>query len=194
MTDTVKSRLQEALAEIEASIGEGALLDDVHIDAVASAVEQAMADYGEKAASAGRVIELSSHALHAVGETLTARRLLVFGGGMVKAAVWEFSGSEPLWILDLRKMIVGTGAPMEMTLFHSLLAIIDTVADVWNAASGNGRLGLRHVLTTAELLFPRGKPKQRRELSTEILRRAHDRLRHIARRRAWEGVPDVIAL
>ncbi|MCL1857045.1 MAG: hypothetical protein FWF84_05350 [Kiritimatiellaeota bacterium] len=188
------TRLQEVMAEIGGAFGEDASPGEETIAAVAAAVEKAMADYGEDLTREGRVIELSSHALHALGETATARRLLVFGSGMVKAAIWEFSGGDPLWILDLRTMTVGEGAPLEMTLFLSLFAVLDTVADVWNAASGRGTLGLRHVLTTAELLAPQGRPKQRRDLSDEILRRVHDRLAHIARLRAWAAVPDVIPL
>ena len=189
--------LQRILSQIEAATGKPTTLKDVDIEALALAVQRAMEDCGEDVRNEGRVVELSSHTLGVLGDAAAAKRLLVFGSGLVKASIWEFSGEAPLWILDLRKLVLNAGVQIEMAIFKSLSAVLDTVPDVWEKTSGRGQLGLRHVSSTAEQLFGEANDRRKRRssaFSQEIMQRCHAKLQDIATLRAWGHCPDVVNL
>ena len=189
--------LQRILAQIETATGQPTRLKDVDIEALAVAVQRAMGDCGEDIRNEGRVIELSSHTLGILGDGDTAKRFLVFGSGLVRASIWEFSGEDPLWVLDLRKLVLNSGVQIEMAIFKSLSAVLDTVTDVWERTSGRGRLGLRHVASTAEQLLGEANDKRKRRsraFSEEILQRCQMKFQDVAALRSWGHRPDVVNL
>ena len=197
MTSPVNELLQRILAQIETATGKPTTLKDVDIEALSVAVQCAMKDCGEDVRNEGRVIELSSHTLGVLGDDATAKRLLIFGSGLAQASIWEFSGEDPLWVLDLRKLVLNSGVQIEMAIFKSLSAVLDTVPDVWEKTSGRGRLGLRHVSSTAEQLFGEANDKRKkrsRAFSAEIMQRCHMKLQDIATLRKWTHCPDVVNL
>jgi len=197
MTSPVGELLQRILAHIEESTGKPTTLKDVDIEALATAVQRVMHEAGEDLRDEGRVVELSSRTLTVLGDDAAARCLLVFGSGLVQASVWEFSGDDPLWVLDLRKLVLNSGVQIEMAIFKSLSAVLDTVTDVWEKTSGRGRLGLRHVSSTAEQLWGEADDRRKtrsRAFSAEIMQRCHDKLQDIATARHWNHHPDVVNL
>ena len=196
-TSSIGGILQRILEQIESATGKPTTLKNVDIEALSVAVQRAMSDCGEDIRNEGRVIELSSHTMGVLGDGDAARRLLVFGSGLVRASIWEFSGEDPLWILDLRKLVLNSGVQIEMAIFKSLSAVLDTVTDVWEKTSGRGRLGLRHVSSTAEQLLGEADDKRKkrsRAFSEEILQRCAMKLQDIAALRDWMHRPDVVNL
>jgi hypothetical protein len=188
--------LKRLIAETTEATGHPPSLKDVDIDALGNALRRVLAARGETAVDAIRVIELSARTLGDLGAGDMARRLLMFGSGLVTPAVWEVSGGGKLWILDLRRLAVDAGVQIELTVFRSLDAAIAAMADVWDASDGQGRLGLRHVHSTAAHLLGDVDPRGRRSqpLAREILERSRARLHELAAARHWQHVPEVLNL
>ena len=196
-TSKVEDVLKRTLAEIEQATGHSTHLKENDVEALAVAVQRAMEECGEDTSNEERVLELSAHTLGVLGDDSAARRLLVFGSGLVKASVWEFTGKDPLWVLDLRKLVLNSGVQIEMAIFKSLSLVLETIADVWDDSSGKGELGLRHVLSTAEQMFGisgKRSKKRNKDFSGEVLGRCRMKLGDIAAMRGWTTVPTVIAV
>lgn len=172
------------------------LLSDVQVEELSRAVEIYLSEHNSSLNSDDRcVVMLSSQALSSLGETAAARKMLVFGTGLIRPAVWEVSGESSMWVLDLRQMTVPSGSALEMVLFRSLSVILESIADVWDPSEGVGSLGLRHVCQTAAGLLNRGaRTKEARDLADEIRERCDSLLADIASRRAWTATPQVLNL
>lgn len=188
--------LKRLIAEVAETTGQPVSLKAVDLDALCDALRRVLTARGETRVDPIRVVELSARTLGDLGEDDLARRLLMFGSGLVTPAVWEVSGGGTLWILDLRRLAVDAGVQIELTLFRSLDAAIAAMADLWDASSGQGRLGLRHVGATAARLLgdadPRGK--RGRAIAREILARGRARLERLATERGWRSTPEVLDL
>lgn len=162
--------------------------------AVADFIEEQGLSWREK--TPHYLVMLVSRALDSLGQGETARRLLVFGTGLIRPALWEISGDGGMWTLDLRRITVASkGGALELILFRCLSAALTSVADIWDDDRGGGTLGLRGVLPVAAGLLNRSpdEPAVAR-LAREI---HHWCVRHLAdtgKDRGWQEVPRVILL
>ncbi len=183
------------IAQVQQYSGQPASLKEGDLDALAEALSRVLEERGLQRLDAPRVIELSARTLGHLGAEALARRLLVFGGGLVTPAVWDVTGGETLWILDLRRLALDSGVQVEMAFFRGLSVVIEAVADVWDRSGGQGCLALRHVRPAAESLLGTTARKHRRSpLAAEILGHCRAMLDQEAARRAWAHVPDVLDL
>jgi hypothetical protein len=138
---------------------------------------------------------LTSSALSAVGAAGAARRLFLFGTGLVAPSEWEVTVGEEMWVVDLKQMTVRDDAALELLFFRSIQIVIESIADVWDGPSGGGSMGLRHVCATAQILLGgAGKKKQVDALAGEIVAAAAGKLKQVAEARSWQRVPRVINL
>jgi hypothetical protein len=182
--------------EIGAVCGKGVFVSRDNLEQVARAVETFLEqDVKASAVDSKYLVMLASRALSSVGETLVARKLLVFGTGLVKPSEWEVTDGESMWVLDLKKMTVKTDVLLEMVFFNSLQIILDSIADIWDESDGHGVLGLRHVCSVASaLLGTSGKKSEVRALSREIRRLCDSKLEQIGGERGWSEFPLVMSL
>jgi len=192
---------EEALAryvaeQIATYGGEEELVESGRVDDVACAVANFVTDAVGHGAVPGRsLILLASQALSSVGERQAARRLLAFGTGLVRPSRWEFTGSQDLWVVDLREMAGLAGAGLEMAFFTGLLAVLEMIANVWDETRGAGVLGLRHVTSAAAALFGKGAPRQHAgDLSREIKDLCARKFDSIRSRRGWTSTPVIMDL
>lgn len=138
---------------------------------------------------------LASRALESLGQQQVARRLLVFGTGLVQPAEWIVSGEEAMWVLDLRRMTVLESCSLELVFFRTLHLIIDSVAEAWDPSMGSGVLGLRYVTRTASSLL--GKDAESRlveVLADEIKTACSRKLEQLRDGRGWRDIPFVMDL
>ena len=95
--------------------------------------------------------ELLAHALDAAGEGTLARRIRLFGNRIIYPATWIACGRETVWVLDTRQLITSRDAGMEMIMAERIRIVLATFADVWDATSGRGFLGIKGMEVTAIL-------------------------------------------
>lgn len=139
------------------------------------------------------LVMLASRALSSLGEDKAARKLLLFGTGMIKPSEWEVRRGGETWILDLKQLTVRNDAPLEMVLFAGLNAILESIADVWDASSGEGTLGLRHVCSVATELLGSGARGQE-AMVAELMNTCRAKFNQLKVERNWNAVPDVMNL
>ncbi|OVE74443.1 hypothetical protein BVX94_00285 [bacterium B17] len=146
-------------------------------------------------AESGYLMMLASRALSSVGDTSTARRLLIFGTGLVKPSEWVVSGDSTMWVLDLRQLTVKDDMSLELVFFNSLNAILDSISEIWDETMGEGILGLRHICSAVvSLLGERDAAKSGDLLVKEILNMCEKKLENIASERDWGHWPRVMNL
>lgn len=178
------------------SLGEF-LGDDTRVAEVASAVAAFLEAHGgaDQVVDSGYLVMLASQALSAVGEVDDARRMLVFGSGLVRPSEWEVTGGDEVWTIDLHRITVADGAPLELVFFNALGMVVESIADVWDTTSGRGVLGLRHVCATATLLLGKRRRKDAFDsLVDEIRGVCSARLGRMREQRRWETAPIVMNL
>ena len=181
-------------SEVGAVCG-GVLSGPESVEEMARAVEQFLEQTGAgEAVDANYLVMLASQALSSLGENGAARRLLLFGSGLVRPSEWEVSGDRAMWVLDLKQIAVREDAALELILFNSLNMILDAIADVWDASRGDGVLGLRHVCQSATLLLGAPTAPQVARLSEEIKTACVRRLERLESARGWSRHPDVMDL
>jgi len=166
----------------EVAHGIAAYLDDNHPDGVRI--------------ESGQLLGLTSRALLAVGESGAARRVLLFGGGMARCTAWTVVGGEPMIVLDLGRFATGDSALLELSLIRTLDIVLDSVADLWDAAGGAGWLGLRNFrsIMAGGGRNRRADRKRHRALSAELIARCEQRLAHLRVARAWSATPQIMNL
>lgn len=176
--------------------GENVPVDSCTIKELARAVESFLQQECDCSfADSKYLVMLASHALSSIGERHVARRLLVFGTGLVRPAQWEVTGEEAIWVLDLKQMTVRDDGFLELVFFNSLNIILESIADVWDESSGQGVLGLRHVYSTSLALL--GCSRKKREamaLAEEIKTLCSGKLGEIRDERGWKDSPLVMNL
>lgn len=139
--------------------------------------------------------ELLAHALDAAGEGVLARRIRLFGNRIIYPASWIACGRETVWVLDTRHLITSRDAGMEMILFERIRIVLSTFADVWDASSGQGFLGLKGMEVTAATVL--GAPTAGRSLQNltqEIRALAGRHLELFRTQRGWASVPAILTL
>jgi len=186
-------------AQIEAraeNAGVLELIEDGTVQAVAEAVEQFLVQAVDDDAVDSRTIDfLAAQALESLGDAASARRLLLYGTGMVRPSEWVVTGDQAIWVLDLKQMTLYGHAPLELLFFRSMLLILDAVADIWDECSGDGVLGLRHVCTAAAgLLGVSERADAVSDLAAEIVDACTSKLDQLREARGWLTSPSVMNL
>ncbi len=136
---------------------------------------------------------LAARALGSLGRPDTARRVLLFGSGMVRPDSWLVTGSGNAWALDLRQLVRQNGDRLELALFLGLDLSLGALAPLWDSCSGRGHLLLRHAGATARLLLgPAAGPARAAALRHETRRACECRLDTLAAARGWAERPQVL--
>ncbi len=141
------------------------------------------------------ITALAAKVFSSIGEQGTARRLMLFGTGMVKPAEWIVSGDKDVWVVNLKEITMQADASLELIFFRGIQIVLDSIADVWDECSGDGVLGLRHVCLAASSLL--GAPRNSKAvavLSEEIIDTTMAKLHQLKKVRGWRDVPFVLNL
>jgi hypothetical protein len=179
--------------EINGICGKDVLLRTSDAEEVARAVEDYLELRGAPEGEPRFLMVLAARALSAVGAGDAARRVYLFGSGLVSPSEWEITGGDAVWTVDLLGMSVNAESAHEMLLLVSLHIIIDAMAGVWDATEGKGTLGLRHVCATARVLSG-GNGRGASSSATEIRDWCRAKLGQLAQSRGWTQTPQVINL
>jgi len=190
----IASKILEA---IPAVCGNPALAANPRLVAVAEGVAAYLADTagGRDVAADGRTLELMRRALEANGEAGLARRIVVCGSTLVHPATWLTANGETFWIMDLARLL-DTGKPgLELALFERARSVLDSFADVWDATSGKGVLGLKNLVGSARRVLGVEADAQRtRRLGEELHAFCADRMARHHHVRQWTETPIVLGL
>lgn len=196
VTETSKGLvLSRIMSEIRAVCGD----EDVHPDEIEE-IARSVAMFLERqhlpyCVESKYLVLLASRALSSLGERKLARRLLVFGTGLVTSSEWIVTGQDAMLVLDLKRLTVRDSDCMELLLFELLTTVVEAVADVWDESGGRGVMGLRSVCwTSARLLGCRGKSRHARRLAEEIKTFCARKLDGIGQARGWKSSPLVMNL
>jgi len=186
--------LREMIADVYALSGHEPDIKETEIEAVGETLRLVLPDMsGEDCRPL--LAGISARVFRDLGAGDLARRLLIFGSGIVTAASWEIAGGETLWILDLERLAGGAGPQTELSLVRSLDTALAAMAEVWDDSSGRGPLGLRHLEQVVQNLLGEAAPRrQLRSLERELFKGVASRLEMIACERHWEAVPEVLNL
>jgi len=139
--------------------------------------------------------ELLAHALDASGEGTLARRIRLFGNRIIYPASWIACGRETVWVLDSRQLITSRDAGMEMIFFERIRIVLATFADIWDATSGRGFLGLKGMeVTAAIILGPTPSGRALRTLTKELRSLTARHLEHLQIQRGWDVAPAILTL
>jgi hypothetical protein len=139
--------------------------------------------------------ELLAHALDAAGEGALARRIRLFGNRVIYPATWIACGRETVWVLDTRQLMTSRDAGMELIFFDRIRIVLATFADVWDATSGRGFLGLKGMeLTASIILGPGTSGRALRALTLELRSLAARHLEHFRTQRGWDVAPAILTL
>lgn len=194
--DTASSVVGHIIAEIADVYAEGGLLEPFDSTELARAVELfLMEENYVSCVTSENLVMLASKALRSIGEVIPARRLLLFGTGMVRPSEWVVSGAKNIWVLDLKGMMLRDDSSLELIFFECLRAVIESLADVWDDSKGEGILGLKHICGAASDLL--GEANDRRKvvlLADEIKGACSNLLTKIGNRRGWITHPVIMDL
>lgn len=185
----------ELTAQIEAICGKGLLSEGTDIESLAKAVEHFLKeDAGRNVFEAKYLVLLASRALMSIGEEQAAKKLLLFGTGLVKPSEWEISRGGEMWILDLKQITLRTDSFMELVFFNSLNVVLESTAEMWDGSGGRGILGLQHVCKVASALFGQSGKKMTSSMTEEIRNSCERKLEQIRDQRGWQATPEVMNL
>ena len=139
--------------------------------------------------------DLMSRALNATGDRSLAWRVQAFSRALVYPSRWAATGDQRVWVLDLKRLLEPQEHSLELAFFERLRGTLDAVADIWDAADGNGILGLRNLTAAAGQVLGTGASRRpRRAFADEIPRYCVRRLESLRTTRQWRGTPLVICL
>ncbi len=142
-----------------------------------------------------RLCALLSEALEASGDRVLACRIKAFGSAVVYAGQWHAAPNEPVWILNVGRLIGPGELGMEILLFERLRLLLESFADVWDRTGGRGVLGLRDLRGAAQRLVTRPTRSRHVEAMASTIRRfCVDRFDALRERRQWMVAPTVMSL
>ena len=138
---------------------------------------------------------MAAQALKSLGQGGDARRLILFGSGMVRPSEWVVTGDQAIWVLNLKDIALREDASLEIIFFKGIQVVLDSIADVWDASGGDGIMGLKHVcLAASSLLGAPRNSKAVQKLCEEIREICIGKLQQIGRERGWHAEPFVLNL
>ena len=139
---------------------------------------------------------LTARALSGLGYAGLARRMLLHDSDVFRNTEWTVTGDDSVCMLDLSKLLGETAVEiLELTLFATISALLQSIAEGWDETSGRGYLGLRHVRLAAARVMGGSRPGGNvLPLCAEIRDRCGEKLAQLARQRDWESVPRILLL
>jgi hypothetical protein len=165
-------------------------------DEVARAIQLFLENEAETEFVDARTLTLmAAQALKSLGQGGDARRLILFGSGMVRPSEWVVTGDQAIWVLNLKDIALREDASLEIIFFKGIQVVLDSIADVWDASGGDGIMGLKHVFLAASSLL--GAPRNSKavqKLCEEIREICIGKLQQIGRERGWHAEPFVLNL
>ena len=142
-----------------------------------------------------RLCALLADALEANGDKLLACRIRSFGDAIVYAGQWHAAPGQPVWILNVGRLIEPGEAGMEILFFERLRLTLESFGDVWDGPQGRGILGLRDLRGAGRrLIGGRARSNRIATMSDTVQRFCADRLEIMRTRRPWQGTPMVMCL
>lgn len=184
------------MGELGSVCGKDFVINRSNIDELAVAIESFLRHAGNPESLDSRyLVMLASQALSSIGEKNAARRLLLFGTGLVRASEWEVTSGTSMWVLDLKQITVRSDVFLELIFLNSLHIVLDSIADIRDESDGHGVLGLRHVCCAATALLGQpGKSRKVSALARDIQMLCHRKLEEIGDERGWSELPQVMNL
>ncbi|MEI6970711.1 MAG: hypothetical protein WCL44_04270 [bacterium] len=162
---------------------------------VAKGVEAYLGDCGDLGAGAGRVRALTTRALISSGKAHLGRKLMLAGGGLVKATRSALVEDGVVLTLNLRGLTVRHDERLDLVLRRCLLLVIDSMAPMWDQSGGRGMLGLRNLRAAAVIFLGHSaRPGQVNRFVRDTMNLCADRLDVLGKRRGWAGGPVVCDL
>ena len=178
-----------------ADVCDATMADSSDVVELARAVEHFVKEGDRAATDSDHLTVLASKALTSIGNVCAARRLILFGTGMVRPSEWIITGFETAWVLDLKHITVRIDSSLELVFFTNLDTIVESIADIWDDSEGRGVLGLRHVCAAASSLLGSGEDKKKvAGLAAEIKALCSSRLEQVREVRGWKSAPVVMNL
>ncbi len=194
-SDPQQSAVVTQITAEVAGLPDGSLADPAQVAEIARAVDHFLKeDCGAYAVESQALLVMTAQAMAALGDGRMARRVVVFGSGLVRPSEWEVTGGDAVWVVDLKQITLHEGARLELALFTSLNVVLDAIADVWDPTQGRGTLGLRNVCRAAAHLLGTSKDKPVRELVAEVFQACTVKLEQLGQARGWEDVPAVMSV
>ncbi len=179
---------------IRSACGQAVLGTRENVDDLAVAVDLWLRHQDVHWVETPHLVGLVASALSAVGEAQTARRLFVFGSGLVQSAAWEVAPQGATWTLDLRPFTRHAGVLLELSFFPALKIVLQSLGELWDETGGRGTLGLKYVCGAAYALLGEKAPDAIRGLADEIVASCRAALAEMGRQRQWHEVPRVLNL
>ena len=188
----ILSHIQAELADV---CGSEAGMTECHGE-VARAIQHFLEhEVGTQFVDARTLTLMAAQALKSLGQGGDARRLVLFGSGMVRPSEWLVTGDEAIWVLNLKDIALREDASLELVFFKGVQIVLESIADVWDSSGGDGILGLKHVCVAASSLL--GAPRNSKavaRLCDEIRGICAGKLQQIGRDRGWHSEPFVLNL
>lgn len=124
----------------------------VHSSDLALLIARCFCSIDERAAAEQVLSRMEPHARHVerwleiLSELHTFPELLpCFSVGAIRPADWAGAQVDRMWVLDFSRVILTDFEKHEIVLHHSIRALTEAMSAFWDATSGEGVLGLRHL-------------------------------------------------
>ncbi len=194
--DPAAELVSQITDQITASCGNECLVPYDNVEELARAVHHFLCeDAGLQSIDLDCLMGLVSRALTSLGERHVARRLVLMNNGLLRPSEWEAAGNQAVWTLDLRQMTVRDDDSLELVFFNTLMIVIESIADLWDATDGDGLLGLKHVCQAAEsLLGEAARGRRVKDFANEVQAACQDKFEQIGSTRKWTYIPRILNL
>jgi hypothetical protein len=115
-----------------------------------------------------------------------------FSLGIIRPADWAGARLDRMWILDLGRLRLSEAEKHEMLLYGSLRAMIENMGVFWDAAGGEGVLGLKGLAS----FNVESNPRQRQTFTStdDLLGYIGNLFLQQQKLRNWQAVPSLLNL
>ncbi len=114
----------------------------------------------------------------------------------VRSATFHFCGKQPLWILDVHKLLPDKAdIVLEMTMSRALHSALEWLSEVWDTTAGHGNLGIYRLRQAAARVTGTALNSDKtRCLYAELRSDCAHSLRAISIQRGWRAHPAIFNL
>lgn len=193
---TAADLFHKMISTITSASGLPPAVKDVELEALTDTLRMIWIDSPQQP-DFQQIIQYSAKALSDIGSETMARRVLVFGSGLVDRCFWQISAGHRMWMLDVGLLFSRTEPLLELTVVMALALVMDSISEVWDESRGRGVLGIRALEELAGRICADGgrRGQRRRErLADDLLYFIKMRLEAEASSRDWQRAPDVVIL
>ena len=115
-----------------------------------------------------------------------------FSMGIIRPADWAGAQLDRMWTLDFGRLHLSEAERHEMMLYRSIRVILEKMFIFWDAANGEGILGLKDL--SALNVEADGRKKQTLTTADDLLEYMADLFRQQQAPRNWSSVPSLLNL